>query len=179
MTSHKYLIFSRNDSGYTGELTEEFILYKNEKLYAPTIFMRDSGNYGCGGGDFLIKCVDNNNNVLFITSYKKLANYITESSGRLKIKQLYCTLERKRKGEDIKEICEPKDEFTLEKIRDLESSCDESIDICEISNSLNMTTELFYDYIKERNFSPDIHDITMIYEQLNAINNYIKNTYNE
>lgn len=98
MDTYRYLIFSRSDNEYTAELTCEYILYGNEYIRAPTFYMSKSGNYSLvfEGGDFLIKCVDYYNNVLFTTSYKELKNQITALNGKEKIKQLYYALENKK-----------------------------------------------------------------------------------
>ena len=98
MSTYRYLIYSRSDNDYTAELTNEHILYKQEQIYKPTLYMCQSDNYGIvfDGGDFLIKCVDQYGVVLFTTSYRQIKNNITATYGREKIGQLYNILENKR-----------------------------------------------------------------------------------
>lgn len=100
MDSYRYLIYSRNDRDYTAELTQDHISYAGQQMYKPTWYMCQTDNYGSTfeGGDFLIKCVNQFNNTLFVTSYRQLKDRITVLNGREKIKQLYDILEEIRCG---------------------------------------------------------------------------------
>lgn len=185
---YRYIIFNENcaSSAYTcgyhiADYNNDHILYNGEQYRSHSNFMRSYTGYGFDKYNFIIKCVDMDDKIIFTTSYKKLKCNLTTCAGKDRIKELYSILEKIKRGEYVKEEEDPLID-KIEKEHDNESNnedSDEELEPEEIINSIKSTIKIAMKmtskYKKHLNSSSEIQKYTDIYEQLDTMMKNIKN----
>lgn len=174
--NYEYLIYSWKDMDFTAKLTNDYILYDGEKIYSPLTYAEKSGNKCSEGGDFKIKYFNSFNDNVY-TTYEYLKKYVTGPSGKEKIKQLYCALEKERTKQrpPIRLYDCTQDDDDLDNNNYDCSQNELSFNLRDVSDSLDSIVDMMSNYVKKSDSSSCIHEYTLIYEQLNAISVYIKN----
>ena len=168
--NYKYIIYSPTTiPHHIADYDHDHIIYKDEKYYSHTGFMRAFFGYTSNQSNFLIRCIGPDDSVVFTTSYKKLERNLSSSAGKDRIKEMYKMLERKKRGDYVAEAEDPLIDHVQEDDDELDDKSSDDLEPNDILNSIKFTMKMVSKYMEQLDSSSETQKYSTIYEQLNTI----------